>query len=53
VRSEIEQLSGQVLLASASFGEREVRNDATGAKLEAMAQAIRVRLPDAAAGLDR
>jgi flavodoxin len=53
VRSEIEQLSGQVLLASASFGEWEVRNDATGAKLEAMAQAIRVHLPDAAAGLHR
>lgn len=53
VRSEIEQLSGQVLLATASFAEQEVRNDAAGAKLEAMAQAIRARLPDVAAGVGR
>jgi flavorubredoxin len=43
VRSEIEQLTGQALLATASFGEREVRNDKADAKLEALAQAVRVR----------
>jgi flavodoxin len=53
VRSEIEQLTGQALLATASFSEREAGNDTARAKLEALAQAIRLRLPDVAAGLER
>jgi hypothetical protein len=45
VRSEIEQLTGQGLLATASFSEREVRNGMADAKLEELAKAIRARLP--------
>jgi flavodoxin len=41
VRSEIEQLTGQALLATASFSEREVRSETAGPKLEALAQAVR------------
>lgn len=53
VSAEIEQLTGHVPLATASIGEREVHDDTAGAKLEAMARAIRVRLADAAAGPSR
>ena len=53
VRSEIEQLTGQALLATASFGEREVRGDTAGVKLETLAQAVHVRNPNVAAGLAR
>jgi flavodoxin len=48
VRSEIERLTGQALVATAGFNEREVLGNTAGPKLETLAQAIRARLPDAA-----
>jgi len=47
VRSEIEQLTGQAALTTASFSEREVLSDTAGVKLELLAQVIGAHLPGA------
>jgi flavodoxin len=51
VRCEIERLTGQAVLTTASFSEREVLGDTAGVKLELLAQAVGAHLPGAAAGL--
>ena len=48
VAAEIEQLTGRTLLATASFGQREVGTAAADAKLETMARALRPRPRQAA-----
>lgn len=43
VATEIERLTGHALLASSSFGEREVGTPAANAKLEALVQTLHTR----------